>query len=72
MSAPISYARSGDVNIACRVTGGGSFDLVLVVGFLLAARVMAAARAGDVLVTQTTHDLVEGAGWSWRTAVSST
>jgi class 3 adenylate cyclase len=28
----------------------------------LAARVLAAARAGDVLLTQTTHDLVEGSG----------
>jgi class 3 adenylate cyclase len=33
MSAPIRYARSGDVNIAYQVTGGGPFDLVLVPGF---------------------------------------
>lgn len=33
MTAPIRYARSGDVNIAYQVTGGGSFDLVLVPGF---------------------------------------
>ncbi len=33
MTAPIRYARSGDVNIAYQVTGGGPFDLVLVPGF---------------------------------------
>jgi class 3 adenylate cyclase len=33
MSAPIRYARSGDVNIAYQVTGEGRFDLVLVHGF---------------------------------------
>jgi pimeloyl-ACP methyl ester carboxylesterase/plasmid stabilization system protein ParE len=33
MSAPIRYARSGDVNIAYQVTGDGPFDLVLVKGF---------------------------------------
>ena len=33
MDAPIRYARSGDVNIAYQVTGGGPFDLVLVPGF---------------------------------------
>jgi pimeloyl-ACP methyl ester carboxylesterase/class 3 adenylate cyclase len=33
MRAPIRYARSGDVNIAYQVTGGGPFDLVLVHGF---------------------------------------
>lgn len=33
MIAPIRYARSGDVNIAYQVTGGGPFDLVLVPGF---------------------------------------
>ncbi len=33
MSAPIRYARSGEVNIAYQVTGGGAFDLVLVPGF---------------------------------------
>ena len=33
MTAPIRYARSGDVNIAYQVTGGGSFDLLLVPGF---------------------------------------
>jgi class 3 adenylate cyclase len=33
MSSPIRYARSGDVNIAYQVTGGGEFDLVLVAGF---------------------------------------
>ena len=33
MSAPIRYARSGDVNIAYQVTGDGPFDLVLVPGF---------------------------------------
>ncbi len=33
MTAPISYARSGDVNIAYQVTGDGPFDLVLVPGF---------------------------------------
>jgi class 3 adenylate cyclase len=30
----IRYARSGDVNIAYQVTGGGAFDLVLVPGFI--------------------------------------
>ena len=30
VSAPIRYARSGDVNIAYQVTGDGPFDLVLV------------------------------------------
>ena len=34
MSAPIRYARSGDVNIAYQVTGSGPFDLVLVSGFV--------------------------------------
>ena len=29
-SAPVRYARSGDVNIAYQVTGDGPFDLVLV------------------------------------------
>ena len=33
MARTVSYARSGDVNIAYQVTGGGSFDLVLVPGF---------------------------------------
>jgi pimeloyl-ACP methyl ester carboxylesterase/class 3 adenylate cyclase len=33
VSEPIRYARSGDVNIAYQVTGGGPFDLVLVPGF---------------------------------------
>jgi class 3 adenylate cyclase len=33
MTAPIRYARSGDVNIAYRVTGRGPLDLVLVHGF---------------------------------------
>ncbi len=33
MTSPIRYARSGDVNIAYQVTGGGPFDLVLVPGF---------------------------------------
>ena len=33
MTAPIRYARSGDVNVAYQVTGGGPFDLVLVPGF---------------------------------------
>jgi len=33
MTAPIRYARSGDVNIAYQVTGEGVFDLVLVPGF---------------------------------------
>jgi class 3 adenylate cyclase len=33
VTAPIRYARSGDVNIAYQVTGGGPFDLVLVPGF---------------------------------------
>ena len=33
MTAPIRYARSGEVNIAYQVTGAGSFDLVLVPGF---------------------------------------
>jgi len=32
-SAPIGYARSGDVSIAYQVTGGGPIDLVLVPGF---------------------------------------
>jgi class 3 adenylate cyclase len=33
LTAPIRYARSGDVNIAFQVTGEGPFDLVLVHGF---------------------------------------
>jgi class 3 adenylate cyclase len=33
VTAPIHYARSGDVNIAHQVTGDGPFDLVLVPGF---------------------------------------
>jgi pimeloyl-ACP methyl ester carboxylesterase len=33
VSAPVRYARSGDVNIAYQVTGDGPFDLVLVPGF---------------------------------------
>jgi len=33
MTAPIRYARSGDVNIAYQVTGNGPFDLVLIHGF---------------------------------------
>ena len=33
MSAPVRYARSGDVNIAYQVTGDGPFDLVLIPGF---------------------------------------
>ena len=33
MTAPIHYARSGEVNIAYQVTGEGPFDLVLVPGF---------------------------------------
>jgi class 3 adenylate cyclase/dienelactone hydrolase len=33
LTAPIRYARSGDVNIAYQVTGEGEFDLVLVPGF---------------------------------------
>ena len=32
-TAPIEYARSGDVNIAYQVTGAGPFDLVLIHGF---------------------------------------
>jgi class 3 adenylate cyclase/pimeloyl-ACP methyl ester carboxylesterase len=34
VDAPIRYARSGEVNIAYQVTGGGPFDLVLVSGFV--------------------------------------
>lgn len=33
MTAPIRYARSGDVNVAYQVTGGGPVDLVLIHGF---------------------------------------
>jgi pimeloyl-ACP methyl ester carboxylesterase len=33
VSAPIRYARSGDVNIAYQVTGDGPIDVVLVHGF---------------------------------------
>jgi class 3 adenylate cyclase len=33
VTAPIRYARSGDVNIAYQVTGDGPFDLVVVPGF---------------------------------------
>jgi class 3 adenylate cyclase len=33
VTGPIRYTRSGDVNIAYQVTGGGPFDLVLVPGF---------------------------------------
>ena len=33
MSAPIRYARSGDVNVAYQVTGSGPLDLVLIHGF---------------------------------------
>jgi pimeloyl-ACP methyl ester carboxylesterase len=32
-TAPVQYARSGDVNIAYQVNGTGSFDLVLIHGF---------------------------------------
>jgi class 3 adenylate cyclase len=34
VETPVAYARSGDVNIAYQVTGGGSLDLVLVSGFV--------------------------------------
>ena len=34
VDAPIRYAKSGDVNVAYQVTGGGPFDLVLVSGFI--------------------------------------
>jgi class 3 adenylate cyclase/pimeloyl-ACP methyl ester carboxylesterase len=34
MDAPVAYARSGEVNIAYQVTGGGPLDLVLVSGFV--------------------------------------
>ena len=34
METAIRYAKSGDVNIAYQVTGGGPFDLVLVSGFV--------------------------------------
>jgi pimeloyl-ACP methyl ester carboxylesterase len=33
MSAPIRYAKSGDVNIAYEVSGDGPFDLVFIPGF---------------------------------------
>ena len=33
MTAPIRYAKSGDVNIAYQVTGDGPFDLVLGVSY---------------------------------------
>lgn len=33
VDAPIRYAKSGDVNVAYQITGGGPFDLVLVSGF---------------------------------------
>src|SRR4051794_22657275 len=32
--AEVRYAKSGDVNIAYQVTGGGAFDLVVVSGFV--------------------------------------
>ena len=32
-TAPVQYARSGDVNVAYQVTGDGPFDLVLIHGF---------------------------------------
>jgi class 3 adenylate cyclase len=32
-TAPVEYARSGDVNVAYQVTGDGPFDLVLIHGF---------------------------------------
>jgi DNA-binding SARP family transcriptional activator/pimeloyl-ACP methyl ester carboxylesterase len=32
--APIRYARSGELNVAYQVTGAGSFDLVLIPGFV--------------------------------------
>jgi pimeloyl-ACP methyl ester carboxylesterase len=32
-TSPVQYARSGDVNVAYQVTGGGPFDLVLIHGF---------------------------------------
>jgi pimeloyl-ACP methyl ester carboxylesterase len=32
-SAPVRYARSGDVNVAYQVTGEGPFDLLLIHGF---------------------------------------
>jgi class 3 adenylate cyclase len=34
MEAPVEYAKSGEVNIAYQVTGGGAFDLVVVSGFV--------------------------------------
>lgn len=34
MTAPVRYAKSGDVNIAYQVTGDGPIDLVLVAGFI--------------------------------------
>jgi pimeloyl-ACP methyl ester carboxylesterase len=34
VEAPIRYARSGEVNIAYQITGGGPLDLVLVSGFV--------------------------------------
>jgi hypothetical protein len=34
MDAPVRYAKNGDVNIAYRVFGGGSRDVVLVPGTL--------------------------------------
>ncbi len=33
VSRSVSYAKSGDVNVAYEITGGGEFDLVLVAGF---------------------------------------
>jgi class 3 adenylate cyclase len=33
MSPSVSYAKSGDVNVAYEITGGGPFEVVLVAGF---------------------------------------
>ena len=72
MTAPIRYARSGDVNIAYQVTGDGPFDLVLVPGVLLAHRdrlgvpgVRALSRAAGVV--RAAHPLrQQGTGLSDR------
>ena len=66
MTPPIRYARSGDVNIAYQAQGGPSTSCSSPVDFAprdrLAGRILGVAGADEVLVSQTTRDLVEGCG----------
>ena len=67
MGSGIKYARSGEVHIAYRVFGDGPRDLVLIPGTLshaelTGARIAAAARPQEILVSGTVRDLVAGSG----------